>query len=464
MKAMKILIGTTDGPTEVQRITPEDPEVRSVVCLDGKAIALPISEDYDAFVRRPTGVIEALTGHSAYRVDISQPIGCGYSWQLGILAAHMLAARGRLAGAQDTPQAALWLTGEVDHHFSIGTVEDVALKLMRATSALKALIGAGQRVTVVVPEACGVEAAKALADAFPGGQAAPRLVAARHLDDVLPLLGLPRLRRRFPGARMALGRVRRTGRMLATGAAVLGGVFLLALAWSQGGPTDPAVARNAAVPATPVAKATASTATEADGKDQRLVASPAGAPPSVSLIETRAPVGQGCAAVAFQRAKPVISRHRFASTAATSEGPARPVPAAGLCDLRHRIVNTGLGRLEIAVVAARFEPSGARFRTRPLAIARTLDPGETLDLDARPPRTVPEPLVQRLAVLALPGSWPRSADRLKQAVGALRDAGSAESWARVIDTLAGQAVFLTTGGEIFTPHTGGAGKIGQTLP
>ena len=454
MKAVRILIGTTDGPTEVQRITPEDPEVRSVVCLDGKAIALPISDDYDAFVRRPTGVIEALTGHPAYRVDISQPIGCGYSWQLGILAAHVLAARGRLAGGQDAPGAAFWLTGEVDHHLSIGAVDDVGLKLMRATSAFKALIAAGQSVTVVVPEACEAEAAAALSEAFRGAQAAPRLVAAGHFDDVLPLLGLPRLRRRFPGARLALGRMRRAGRVLATGAAVLGGVLGLALAWPQGARTDPA--------ATPAAVADA--VADADSGARALAASPAGAPPSVSLIETRAPVGRGCAAVAFQRATPVISRHRLASKAAASRVQARTVPAVGLCDLRHRIVNTGLGRLEVAVVAARHQESGARFRTRSLARARSLDPGATLDLDARPPIGVLEPLVQHTAVLALPSGWPRAAERLQQAANALKAAGSAESWARTVDALATQAVFLTTAGEIFTPQAGSDRKIGQTLP
>jgi hypothetical protein len=462
MKAMKILIGTTDGPTEVQRITPEDPEVRSVVCLDGKAIALPISEDYDAFVRRPTGVIETLTGHPAYRVDISQPIGCGYSWQLGILAAHMLAARGRLAGTQDTPRAALWLTGEVDHHFSIGAVDDVSLKLMRATSALKALIAAGQDVTVVVPEACGAEAEAVLADSFPGNQARPRLLAARHLDDVLPLLGLPRLKRRFPRGRLALGRVRRKSRVLASGAAVIGGVFLLALAWPQNGPVDPALALKAAVPAQVGPQANVRPVVAAEEIVRPLASSPAGAPPSLSLIETRAPYGEGCAAVAFQRAKPVISRHRFASDAAEASN--RTVAASNLCDLRHRIVNTGLGRLEIAVIAARFEPSGARFRTRLLAAVRTLDPGETLDLDARPPRTVPRSLVQRVAVVALPGNWPRAADRLKQAAASLSRAASAEAWARTVKTLARQPLFVTTGGEIFTAHTVAAGKIGQTRP
>jgi HAMP domain-containing protein len=316
---------------------------------------------------------------------------------------------------------------------------------------------------VVVPEACGPEAAQALADAFPGNQAAPRLLAASHLDDVLPLLGLPRLKRRFPGGRLALGRVRRKSRVLASSAAVIGGIFLLALAWPQNRPVGPAPTLKSNVPAEAAVDANVHPVAVVEEIIQPLAASPAGAPPSLSLIETRAPFGEGCAAVAFQRAKPVISRHRFASDV-SAEAPNRAVAASNLCDLRHRIVNTGLGRLEIAVIAARFEQSGARFRTRPLAAARTLDPGETLDLDARPPRAVPSALVQRLAVLALPSSWPHAADRLKQAAGSLNGAGSADAWARTLAVLARQPLFVTTGGEIFTPQTVAAEKIGQTRP
>ena len=66
----RIVIATTEGPAEVERLSEEDPDVRSVVCLQGKALALPISPDYDAFVRRPVGVIEARFGHACYRLDV----------------------------------------------------------------------------------------------------------------------------------------------------------------------------------------------------------------------------------------------------------------------------------------------------------------------------------------------------------------------------------------------------------
>ncbi len=103
MTLVRVHVGTTEGPAEIQRITDEPPGIRSVVCLDGKAVALPISADYDSFVRRPTGVVERLFGHSAFRMDVGARITDGLSWQLGALVAHSLylgqpSRHGRAAG------------------------------------------------------------------------------------------------------------------------------------------------------------------------------------------------------------------------------------------------------------------------------------------------------------------------------------------------------------------------------
>lgn len=436
MKAFKLLIGTTDGPTEVQRITPEDPEVRSVVCLDGKAMALPISDDYDAFVRRPTGVVEALTGHGAYRVDVSDPIGCGYSWQLGLLAAHILSARGGLAGTGDAAKEAVWLTGEVDHHLNIGAVGDVELKLMRATSTLKGLMAEGIRVTVVVPETCGPEARQAIDRAFPAPQTQPRLIAVRHLDDVLPAFGLRGRKRLFGRAKLALPKSFRP-RRAALGVGMLAAMALLTVAaWPVANQT-PAVSKGQSTKAAP------------------LAADPEGAPPRIALIESRAPGGQHCAAVDFNRARPVIARHLFADPGeGNALGTLPRIRPQGLCDLRHRVVNPGLGSLAVAAIAARYEESGRAFRTRRLLAQGTLKAGATLDLDARPPRALASPLIQRLVVLALPETWPQAALRLQQAAKALSEAPSAESWTAAVARLAGEGLFMTTAGEIFPLQSG----------
>ena len=462
MKMFRLYIGTTDGPTEIQRVTPEDPEVRSVVCLDGKAIALPISDDYDAFVRRPTGIVETLTGHPAYRVDITHPIGGGYSWQLGIAVAHILSGRGCLAGPEDRAEDALWLTGEVDHNLNIGAVNDVGLKLTRATSMLKGLLAEGVCVTVAVPDACADEARGALAVAFPDAEKAPRLVAANHLDEVLSAIGTPRRTRKFQVRSFALKAGRGSLGGLALAATVFAAILVTAAAWPLGGATE-----------TPPAQATPTVGGSAEAEPP--TATFTGAPPRITLIEIRAPAGRNCAAVNFNRARPVIARHPVA------ESPKAPAPKApspkedgarherkinptGLCDLRHRIVNPGLGTLAIAAIAARHDGLGNQFRTRPLKPGRSLDPGATLDLDARPPRNIAQPLVQRLVVLALPKARPQARIRLSRAIASLGAATSKDSWARAITAIGHQQFFIARSREIFRPGWVDTRKTGQTLP
>lgn len=122
MTAAHIHILTTEGPVLIQRIAEEDPGIRSVVCVDGRAEALPISPAYDAFVRRPTGVIERFTGHGAYRMDVASAVTEGQSWQLAVYLAHVAALKGAA-----TP--AVYATGEVDHDGAVRPVAYVERKL-----------------------------------------------------------------------------------------------------------------------------------------------------------------------------------------------------------------------------------------------------------------------------------------------------------------------------------------------
>jgi len=251
MKRFRLFIGTTDGPAEVQRVTPEDREVRSVICLDGKAISLPISDDYDAFVRRPTGVVEALLGHPAYRIDISRPIAGGYSWQLGVLVAHVLADADRLANPEEHAPTALWLTGEVDHNFNISAVDDVALKLTRAATTFETLMDDGIEPVVIVPEACLDQAKGALAASFPGRDRAPRVIGVHVLDDVLCAIGAARLKRKWGKRRITLKPRSASLRGLALGTAMASVVVVAAAGWTSSGgdgPTSPGQGRYAPTP------------------------------------------------------------------------------------------------------------------------------------------------------------------------------------------------------------------------
>jgi hypothetical protein len=152
VSSVRVFIAATTGPVEIQRITEEDPEVNSVVCLGGKAMPLPISAAYDAFVRVPTGVVQRYFGHAAYRADISATVEDGYSWQLGMFAAHGLFAARRLAAGDDpSPGAILVATGEVDRDLNVLPIDHLAVKLERLSGVVAAMARGGARVTIAIP-------------------------------------------------------------------------------------------------------------------------------------------------------------------------------------------------------------------------------------------------------------------------------------------------------------------------
>lgn len=185
MTAIRVYIATTEGPSEVQRIVEEEPSVRSVVCLDGKAQPLPITPGYENFVRKPVGVIERLVGHGAFRMDVAAPITGGMSWQLGALAAHILHAAGRLVPKGQPAGRVLWATGEVDADLNVGRVDHVAEKIAQSGRLFSELAAKGVAITLVVPAANRAD----VGELPPGIE----VVAATTAADMLRVLGLDEL-------------------------------------------------------------------------------------------------------------------------------------------------------------------------------------------------------------------------------------------------------------------------------
>src|SRR5262245_31486541 len=102
---VRVLIPTTAGLAKVLLLTEEDSAIgRSVACIGGSTRTADIDADYTAFVARATGVVERLFGHPCYRLDVSDRIDAGSSWQLGVLTAHALRAAGRLAREGEAAQ------------------------------------------------------------------------------------------------------------------------------------------------------------------------------------------------------------------------------------------------------------------------------------------------------------------------------------------------------------------------
>ncbi len=153
---IRVYIATTQGPVEVQRITREDPEVRSVVCLNGTAKALPISRDYDSFVKDPTGVIQRAYGHPAFRMDVAAPITDGQSWQLGAFIAHALFNEDLLATPEDNVEEVIWLSGELDRDLNVRPVDHIKEKLTASRPLFDSLRAQNIRTFCFIPGGAGL--------------------------------------------------------------------------------------------------------------------------------------------------------------------------------------------------------------------------------------------------------------------------------------------------------------------
>jgi hypothetical protein len=150
---LRVYLATTGGPVQVERLTRERAR-QSAVCLQRTTKVLAISGDYDAFVRQPSGVIEREFGPfepGGFRLDVSGPIDEGDSWQLGVYAAHMLAAAGRLAAHEESAKTAIWLTGSVDNDLLVGPVAHLPEKLHASRDEFTRLLAEGVSVTLFVP-------------------------------------------------------------------------------------------------------------------------------------------------------------------------------------------------------------------------------------------------------------------------------------------------------------------------
>ena len=183
---VSVYVATTRGPVQIERITREAAPI-SQICLRRTTSVLPISTDYDYFVRQPSGVIERALGPfepGGFRLDASEEIGDGESWQLPVFIAHALHKVGCLAGPDEIPDAVLWLTGTVDIDLRVGEVEFVVDKLAASQGMLSAIVASGAPITLVVPDSNLTSVAER--DIPAGGQ----VLGVRTANEVLRHVGL----------------------------------------------------------------------------------------------------------------------------------------------------------------------------------------------------------------------------------------------------------------------------------
>lgn len=379
---LRVVIATTDGPCTIRRITEEAPELHSVVCLAGTATALAVSADYDAFVRRPTGVVERDVGHPVFRVDVDGPIDEGRSWQLGLYIAHRLKAADRLAEDDQPAEGIVWATGTVNSDLGIGPVDRVADKARRSAP----LFDAGLPVLAVV----AASNAEALPDRV-------EVLPVDRMEDVLAHLGLVAA---TPRATVR----RRRGVTAVLGLALVLGAGGWAF-WPWGGAEFPH-------PPEPVSEA---------GRDR--------APPAAPLPGDPAPLDP--ATVAFE-----VVEARMEGGTCAGDAVVDPAErsAPGVCAVAFRATNSGSRPVHMWLYGAihgTFREYVSTNRYTELAVGR-LEAGMSGEVRVQPPDWIRRPILVRGLLILAPGDRPQvdralisidllSAGQIDTTVAGLRD-------------------------------------------
>ena len=414
MSRYSVLIATTDGPVLVQRLAEEDPDVRSVICLNGTSESLPISSAYDAFVRKPTGVIERLFGHTVYRMDVSDRVSDGSSWQLGVFAAHFLHNQGELAERTEDATHVLWLTGEVNNALNVGVVDHVAVKLERSAEMVLKLADQGAKVFLGYPKGNPEEVERVLMANQSLADAIFKAVPFKSTDDLVGALSLDIGEAASVGSNRVEGGTPDKLRLGLVGFACVFTVVALGLlgwhvfgevsrwrAMAAGGAYDKMLwDMNAAKSGDCMTcRAAAAIYPVVAGLGQ-----PGKGDMEMTASEIRAPNGRSCSSIRFATASPEERQVRT-----ETDGRFAASSSKGLCGLVYRLRNTGSQPFHVWLSAR--PRSGIRVRTRARRRAGTrharLAPGETLDVRVR----VPEWLRREVtfSVLALAGEAPVNA-------------------------------------------------------
>ena len=140
------MIPTTIDLVGITDIIQEDPLVSSVICENNTLEALPISAQYNSFVKSPTGIIEKLTGHRSYRVDLTKPIQDGKSWQLPIAIAHIFQKNNILSFSKEKQflknmsDQVIWASGTINAKLDIKKINYVDQKIQHSIEFFKSCI------------------------------------------------------------------------------------------------------------------------------------------------------------------------------------------------------------------------------------------------------------------------------------------------------------------------------------
>ena len=149
-----VYIATTAGPVRIERITEEHVPQSNIFVGRGYVPLLPISKYYDSFVSVGGPVARAFGpfNASSFRLDISDPIDTGNSWELGVFVAHGLAKAAQLAGTGEPVDGIILVTGRVDSDFNVGAVGHIEKKALAASECFEKKAGNKNPVTFFIPK------------------------------------------------------------------------------------------------------------------------------------------------------------------------------------------------------------------------------------------------------------------------------------------------------------------------
>lgn len=196
-RRIRVCIPTTDGVVDVLGIVRENSALAGSVVRIGFKLseAFGLDAAYNAFVNAPGGLIERHFGHNRFRVDLSDRIEAGNSWQLGMFLAHALHHADRLAGsgpadtANDDGAPIVWATGELRIDQKVTEVTEIPAKLRASRALISDARARGAPILVCLPESGlrDTETTGALA-AFDGGGLVT--LGLNQVNEALTALGL----------------------------------------------------------------------------------------------------------------------------------------------------------------------------------------------------------------------------------------------------------------------------------
>ena len=409
MNSVRVYIATTEGPSEVLGIAKEDPEGRSVMCLDGTPKQVPISKNYNAFVRQGSGVVAKHFGHPVFRMDVSETIDDGRSWELGVFTAHALFATDCLAKKQAAVTQAVWISGEVSHDLQAGPIEDVNVKLHESGRLFSELKAAGTPITILLPRGNAAELDRDWFKQHGFGKNDIRITAVDTAGDVCRHLGLKDPL--APEDENAKPPVKSWIKVSAVAGAVGAAALVAAVGvWRSGFGDWAEMAEqgrfrdiDAALEKTEKGDCLTCSLSARAFQAYADFIRPGAGDLRLMAFEKRAPGSRSCSALSFGRTKPVEEE-----VAIEQAGRLAPSAAKGLCAVIYRLANAGDEPVHVWLSAVPEGQDSLPFRNGPAAAAETVAPGEALSVEVPMPRWLRRSLSNKVTAVVAP----RASDEL----------------------------------------------------